>query len=68
MFDLIVCLVVGTIAASFLAEPIQSRFKLLSPQELRAISAAIGLLANPLAPKVVNGAEGLLAKRFSGMK
>ena len=66
LLDMVVSLAVGTVASFALAEWAQALLNRPGAHELRAISALIGLLANRLAPKVVDKAEGLLAKRWTG--
>ena len=69
LFDAVVALCVGSIAAFALAEWTKAILNRTGDYELRAISALIGLLANRLAPKVVDKAEDFLANtKWTGTK
>lgn len=65
MFDFVVSLVIGTIAAAAGAELIQEVFHIPGSQWMRAISTIMGLLANPVAPKIVKWAPDALLDRAS---
>lgn len=52
--DLVLSLAVGTAAAVVVSPWIQNYFHRQGDHEVRAIAAMVGLLANPVAPRLVN--------------
>ena len=59
-----ICLLVGAIAAQAFGQWVLA-FLHQRPADLNAIAAMIGLLANPLAPKLTEGLAGTIANTIS---
>lgn len=66
VWDFVVALLVGVIAAELFATWIQLFLKRDGQHELRAIAGLIGLLANPLAPEIVKGFKGRVGGMIKG--
>ena len=64
--EAIVALIIGTIAATAFEPWIDHYLKLNTPQETRAMSTVIGVLANPTAPGIISFLSGSLLNRIKG--
>jgi hypothetical protein len=66
VIDAIIALVIGALAAAAFAEFAQDFLKRTEPGARSAIAAVIGLLANPLAPRLIGRLSSWLLKKAPG--
>ena len=66
VLDFAVALVIGALASAAFAQWAQAFLKRTGPEELRAIAAVIGLLANPAAPRLTARLSSWLIKKAPG--
>jgi hypothetical protein len=66
VIDAIIALIIGALASAAFAQFAQGFFKRAEPGALSAIAAVIGLLANPLAPRLIAKLSSWLLKKAPG--
>lgn len=60
----VIALATGTIAAAALTPWAQHLTRLVEPRDLPAVAGMIGLLANPLAPGLIDAVSGRILRRI----
>lgn len=66
LVDAVFAMIIGIVAAASLEPWIAHKLGDESMRQLRAISTVLGLLANPMAPGVVDALSGRLLRRLRG--
>ncbi|MBU0801692.1 MAG: hypothetical protein KKA05_11920 [Alphaproteobacteria bacterium] len=64
LFDLFVCLIIGTVASGAFAEWLHHFLKMNGVADMRVIGTLIGMIANPCAPGVTKLLTGQVLSRL----